>query len=149
MINIEKNQVRMTLSNGWVVSIVNHGLAYCDNPDAEGATNTAEVWAWHSVTGEEFGVVRGHLSPNEVTDYIAEVAALPPVTDTKVWRVEATEPTGGPYGSSMSYTVGTYWIEEEARAVAAQLTVNEQWSKEPTGVLYSIYSMIVKGERPF
>jgi hypothetical protein len=79
MIKIEKNQVKMTLSNGWVVSIVNHGFAYCGKPDAEGATDTSEVWAWHSVTDEKFGDVRGWQSPNDVANYILEVAALPPV----------------------------------------------------------------------
>jgi hypothetical protein len=77
MITIAKNQFKMTFPNGWVVSIVNHGFAYCGKENDDGATDTAEAWAWHSVTDERFGDVRGHLSPIEVMRYLDAVSALP------------------------------------------------------------------------
>jgi len=70
-------------------------------------------------------------------------------TNMKVWIIDATEPTGGEYGSSISYSMGAYWTEEEAKAECSRLTADEQWSKEPIGVIYSVHSMEVKGIRPF
>jgi len=70
-------------------------------------------------------------------------------TDMKVWIVDATEESGGEYGSSISYSMGAYWTEKEARAEASRLTADEQWSKYPQGISYAVHSMTVGGERPF
>jgi len=76
MITIKQNQFKMTLPNGWIVSIVNHGSAACYRVDEDTSTN-AEVWAWHSVADDVFCDVRGNLSPAEVAAYIVELSAFP------------------------------------------------------------------------
>jgi hypothetical protein len=73
MFKITDNQFRMTLDNGYVISIVNGEYTYADNRDGT-ASDTVEVWAFRD--DEKHGDPIGYLRPNEVLAYINEVAAL-------------------------------------------------------------------------